>query len=78
MCFLKGYLHIKCGKGKKIMRQEIELESFCHSHPPNYPSQIALITDALYSYRELYDEFTTISTNKDNNMQDISENTLKS
>jgi len=77
-CVLKGFSHIKCGVGKKLKTQEIELGRFFHGHAPNHPSQIKLLADASYNYRDLYDEERLISTKKTNNKQDIIQYTLKS
>ena len=55
----------------------MELEWFYHGQEPNYPSQISLLANASYSYRELYDGSTVVSTNKNDSMEDITENTLK-
>ena len=60
-----------------MKRQEIELERFYHNQGPNYPSQIVLLANASYSYRELYDGSTLVSTNKDHIFHDIISNTLK-
>ena len=76
-CALKGYSKIKCGKGKKLKRQEMELERFFHGEEPDYPSQISLLANASYSYRELYDGSTVVSTNKNDSREDITANTLK-
>ena len=74
---LKGYSIIKCGKCTQLRRQEMELERFYHGHEPNYPSQIVLLANASYSYRELYDGSTLVSTNKDNSLYGIIAKTLK-
>ena len=55
----------------------MEIERFYHGEEPNYPSQISLLANASYSYRELYDGSTVVSTNKNDNMEDITANTLK-
>lgn len=77
-CALKGYSNMKCGKGGKLKRQNVELEHFYHGQTPNYPNQIALLANASYSYRELYDGSTIVSIDKDDNsMQDAHTNALK-
>ena len=39
-CALRGYSHIKCGKGMKLKQQQKELARFYHGQAPNYPLQI--------------------------------------
>ena len=63
-CALRGYSHIKCGFGKKLAQQQKELARFYHGQAPNYPSQIKLLAEGSYTYRDLYDEETLVVTNK--------------
>ena len=76
MCSQRVFKH-KVWEGEKLKRQEMEIERFYHGQEPNYPSQISLLANASYSYRELYDGSTVVSTNKNDSMEDITANTLK-
>merc|ERR1719246_340874 len=76
-CALKAFSKIKCGEGKRISQQQAEMEMFYHGRPPNHPSQIKLLAEASYSYRDLYDVDTTIALKKSDNQNSTTHYTLK-
>ena len=65
-CALRGYSHIKCGVGKKLAVQQKELAKFFHGQPPHHPSQVKLLAQGSYTYRELYEEELSIVKKKGN------------
>ena len=63
-CALRGFSHLKCGMAMKFKKQQEQLARFYHGQPPDHPSQIKLLAQGSYTYRELYEEESSIITKK--------------
>ena len=49
-CAMRGYSQVKCGGGKKLKTQYVDLNNFYHGIHPTHPSQIELLANAAPSY----------------------------
>ena len=68
---------MKQGKGKMVMQQHDTMYQYYHGKPPSRPSQIKMLCDGVYSYRELYDAKQNISTSKNDSQGTTTELILK-
>ena len=61
---LRGYSSLKQGGGKKLKDQQLHMSNFYHGKGKSHPSQIMLLSEALYDYTDMYDVSIVASTNK--------------
>ena len=65
-CAMRGYSDMKCGNKKRLADQYKHMSQFYHGRPPNYPSQIELLSEGRVAYCDLYEEVdVSISRKKD-------------
>ena len=77
LCALRGYSNLKCGKGKTLVQQHDALYAYYHGQPPSRPSQIKMLCEGNYLYRDLYDAKQKISTSKKDTEASTTELVLK-
>ena len=77
-CALRSYSDMKCGKAKRLTEQYSAMSKFYHGRPPTFPSQIQLLSEGHSIYRELYEDVTTTSMNKNDNVSNVKKVRLKS
>ena len=76
-CALRAFSKLKCGNAKRLKDQYNDMSTFYHGKKPNQPSQIALLCNASYSYRALFDTTMSVATKKSDDMDSISTSILK-
>ena len=75
VCAMRGYSHIKGGKGKTLMQQYDALYTYYHGKQPSRPSQIEILCEGTLKYSDLYDSVIKPTTSKTN--EKITELVLK-
>ena len=68
---------MKCGVGKRLPSQYIEMGKFYHGKEPTHPSHIKLLTMASPPYSQLYEENFSTATKKSSTMDTTYEHILK-
>jgi len=69
-CALKGLSDLKSGKYRRLNEQYSFMSKFFHVQPPNYLSQIKLLSEGCASYRDLFEEETITNTKKKADLND--------
>ena len=77
LCAMRGYSHMKGGKGKMNMQQHDTLFVYFHGRPPSRPSQIKMLCDGGVSYSAIYDSIQRVATSKKDTVQCITDLVLK-
>ena len=65
LVILKGYSYIACGKGMKVLDQQIKLNKYVYGKQPNKVSNLELLVIGLSDYSDLYEKAVYPSINKD-------------
>ena len=68
---------MKCGVGKRLPSQYIEMGKFYHGKEPTHPSHIKLLAMASPPYSQLYEENFSTATKKSSTMDTTYEHILK-
>ena len=55
---------MKCGNKKRLADQHKHVSQFYHGRPPNYPSQIELLSEGRVAYCDLHEEVDVPITKK--------------
>ena len=63
-CAMRGFSDLKSGKPRRPNDQYSYMARFFHGSPPNYPSQIKLLSEGRSLYRDIFEEETVKNTKK--------------
>ena len=63
-CAMRGFSDLKSGKPRRLNNQYSYMARFFHGSPPNYPSQIKLLSEGCSLYRSLLEEEIVKNTKK--------------
>ena len=77
-CAMRGFSDLKSGKPRRLNEQYAYMARFFHGSPPNYPSQIKLLSEGRSAYRDLFEEATVKSTKKKADIDEVRVLRLKS
>ena len=76
-CALRAYSSLKRGGGKKLRDQQESMVNFFHGQSKTHPSQIILLAEASYSYKDIFDLSVNPPTKKNKTKEDVRVHTLK-
>ena len=74
---LRAYSALKQGGGKKLMDQQQQMANFYHGKGKSHPSQIKLLSEASYTYMDMYDVTVLQATSKSKRKETTRVHTLK-
>ena len=74
---LKGFSQMREGSGKKVLEQIIEMEKFFHGKQPTFPSQLKMLCNGSFGYRDFYESIHAVATSKESSDRDITSLILK-
>ena len=59
------------GSGKKISEQIIEMEKIFHRKQPTFPSQLKILHNGSFGYRDFYKSIHAVATSKELSDRDL-------